>query len=229
MCVISAEIAPKTAEEAGLCAEAHHHGRAQIICYCHPQRATYRGSRSGIEGEQSRREFTSARATARTKTATVQVGRISATLSVSSCRCLQCLLRPTSSPAPPHLQKISSRHVCRLAAKLPSNLIYECDALRIIAVVNVSMPPMKISAEVLCSGIALSKRNQDPKKTAVPARRGTAKKDGPRAALILIILSCVPSQLAALVPASRTSPASRGDARARSSTDTIPTTEPSRL
>ena len=116
-------IAAKAAEEAGLRAEAHYHGQAEILRCRHPQGATYRCSRPGITSEQSSREFTPAGSAARTKTAAVQVAGIGPTFSVDPrCR-LQRLLRPTPSSIPTCIQGVSSRDVRSLESRLACRLI----------------------------------------------------------------------------------------------------------
>ena len=120
---IGAEVAAEAAEKAGLCAEAYYHGQAQILRCGHPQRATYRYSRSGIAGEQSSREFTPAGTSTRTKTTAVQFTGIRPTVPFNPRRRLQRFLRPAPSFTPPHFQGVSSRDVRCLESRLVCCLI----------------------------------------------------------------------------------------------------------
>jgi len=113
----------KADEEAGLRAEAHHHRQAQILRCRHPRRTAVWLSRAGTTSKQSSRELTPAGSAARTKTAAVQIARISTTVPVDSPSRLQCLLRSTPSSIAPRLQRISSWRLCCLAAKLACRLI----------------------------------------------------------------------------------------------------------
>ena len=140
MRAVGRTIAAQAAEEARLCAQAYYNRQAEIPPGCDPKDAAVCGSLPRAAGEQPRGELTPAGATARTKTTTDQVTRISPTVPVDPRRHLQHLLRPTPSSETSLLQTISSRRLRCVETELACRLTVVVNGFSLPAAVNVSMP-----------------------------------------------------------------------------------------